>query len=640
MCGIAGIVDYKYPVDVDLLHRMNTRMAHRGPDDSGVFVHQSVGLAHHRLSILDLSRNGHQPMVSECGNYVIIFNGEIYNHKEIRNQIAHKYSFKSQSDTETLLYGFIEYGEQLFSKLNGMFVFSVLDKKNEALYIVRDQLGQKPLYYYQKEHVVLFASELKSMLEYKALDKTIDKTSLVDYINFLWSPGEKTPFQYVHKLLPGHYIKLSSSDPNRFQTIQYYDIPFTGVYSKDSEEEQVFKLQQHLEKAVERQLQSDVPVGFFLSGGLDSSAIVAMAKKLYPQERFPCYTIDSGDQKAEGFSTDLHYARAVAKHLNVSLKEVKVDLDVVSQFDRMIYHLDEPQADAAPLNVLEICKAAQADGIKVLLGGTGGDDLFSGYRRHQILSYEPYFKFTPKWMVDIMKKSVRMLNVDNPSIRRARKVLTDLDKTSFERMFGYYAWISLGINKSLFKEVPNDSLFKAYNPSLYFEMLWDNIPLEKSLLNKSLYWEMKTFLPDHNLNYTDKMSMAVGVETRVPFLDLDLVNFSTAIDPQFKMKGGVTKYILKKAMEPYLPKEVIYRSKTGFGAPVREWVQHNLDDKINRDLSPDAIAARGIFRPANVARLISDNKAGKIDASYTIWSLLAIESWMKQFVDNTIERRV
>jgi len=633
MCGIAGIIDYKYAIDENLLHRMNTRMAHRGPDDSGVLVYQSVGLAHHRLSILDLSRNGHQPMVSDCGNYVIIFNGELYNHKELRTQLAHKYSFKSQSDTETLLYAFIEYGEQLFPKLNGMFAFSVLDKKNEALYIVRDQLGVKPLYYYQKEQVVLFASELKSMLEYKALDKTIDNTSLVDYINFLWSPGEKTPFQYVHKLLPGHYIKLSISDPNRFQKIQYYDIPFTGVYSKDSEEEQIFQLQQHLEKAVERQLQSDVPVGFFLSGGLDSSAVLAMAKKLYPHERFSCYTIDSGDQSAEGFSTDLHYARKVAHHLNMPLTEVKVDLDVVSQFDRMIYHLDEPQADAAPLNVLEICKAAQADGIKVLLGGTGGDDLFSGYRRHQILSYEPYFKVMPKWMVDIMKMSMRPFNINTPAVRRVRKVLTDLDKSSFERMLGYYSWVSLGINKSLFKSFPGDSVLQNYQPSTYFEKLWNDSRSESNLLNKSLYWELKTFLPDHNLNYTDKMSMAVGVETRVPFLDLDLVNFSTTIDPQYKMKGGVTKYILKKAMEPYLPKEVIYRSKTGFGAPVRDWVVNKLDDKINSVLSPEAIAARGIFRPANVARLISDNKAGKIDASYTIWSLLAIESWMKQFVD-------
>ncbi|MDB5273297.1 MAG: asnB1, partial [Chitinophagaceae bacterium] len=392
MCGIAGIVDYINPIDEALLHRMNARMAHRGPDDSGIYKHQSTGFAHHRLSILDLSRNGHQPMISNCGNYVIVFNGEIYNHKEIRNTIAHKYAFQSQSDTETLLYAFIEYGEQLFSKLNGIFSIAILDQRKDELYLVRDQYGVKPLYYYQKDKVVLFASELKSMLEYKSFDRSVDYAALVNYINFLWSPGEKTPFLHVRKLLPGHYIKLSTTRPDRFSIVQYYDIPFTGIYSKLSEEEQVFGLQQRLEKAVERQLQSDVPVGFFLSGGIDSSAILAMAKKLYPKERFPCYTIDSGEDRYEGFSSDLYYAKKVAEHLNVPLKIIRADVDMISHFDQMIYHLDEPQADAAPLNVLEISKAASLDGVKVLLGGTGGDDLFSGYRRHQALNYEPLFQ--------------------------------------------------------------------------------------------------------------------------------------------------------------------------------------------------------------------------------------------------------
>ena len=633
MCGITGIVDFKNAVDENLLRRMNEKLAHRGPDDSGVFIHKNVGLAHHRLSILDLSENGHQPMISVSGDYVIVFNGEIYNHKEIRNQLANKYTFKSHSDTETLLYGFIEYGEALFSKLNGMFAITIFDKGKGELYIVRDQMGVKPLYYYKKDDIVLFASEIKALLAYEAFDKTINTKALVDYINFLWCPGEKTPFQYVQKVLPGHYLKLNVNRLDSIQNVKYYDIPFTGKYNKLSEEEQVFKLQQHLEKAVERQMQSDVPVGFFLSGGLDSSAIVAMAKKLYPNERFPCYTIDSGDQSAEGFSTDLFYARKVAAYLNVELREIKVDIDVVSQFDTMIYHLDEPQADAAPLNVMEICKAAQKDGIKVLLGGTGGDDLFSGYRRHQILNYEPFFNKIPKWFVELMKVSIRPFQLSSPSVRRARKVLTDLDKSTFERMVGYYSWISLGINKSLFTDFSNSEDFKNYQPSHYLEKLWNDCSLESNFLNKSLYWEMKTFLPDHNLNYTDKMSMLYGIETRVPFLDLDLVNYSATIDPQYKMRAGETKYILKKAMEPYLPKEVIYRPKTGFGAPVRDWVVNKLDDKVSKVLSAEAINKRGIFKANNIARLIEDNKKGKLDASYTVWSLLAIESWMQQFVD-------
>jgi len=634
MCGIAGIVDYVNPIDEGLLHRMNKRMAHRGPDGCGIYRHQSVGLAHHRLAILDLSKNGHQPMVSDCGNYVLVFNGEIYNHNELRNTIAHKYSFQSNTDTETLLYAFIEYGDRLFEKLIGIFSFAILDKKKEELYLVRDQFGVKPFYYYQKDKVLLFASELKSMLEYKQFDRSINYNALINYINFLWSPGEHTPFMYAKKLLPGHYIKLSTTNPERISIVKYYDIPFTGVYSEQSEEEQVYELQQRLEKAVERQLQSDVPVGFFLSGGLDSSAVLAMAKKLYPKERFPCYTIDSGDYAFEGFANDLFYAKKVAKHFNVPLKIVKTDVNLINHFDQMIYHLDEPQADAAPLNVFEISKTALNDGVKVLLGGTGGDDLFSGYRRHQVLNYEPLFQLLPRWSVALLKQGFRPFNLANPSIRRVRKVLTDLDKTPFERMFGYYSWISLGINKSLFSEELNSrSTFQEFQPLDEFGELWKNIPNETSLLNRSLYWEMKTYLPDHNLNYTDKMSMALGVETRVPFLDLDLVNFSATVSPRLKMKGNVTKYILKKAMEPYLPSEIIHRPKTGFGAPVRDWVTNKLDTKIQHVLSPEAIDARGIFNSYSVGRLIEDNKSGKIDASYTIWSLLAIESWMKQFVD-------
>ncbi|MDB5273824.1 MAG: asnB1, partial [Chitinophagaceae bacterium] len=246
----------------------------------------------------------------------------------------------------------------------------------------------------------------------------------------------------------------------------------------------------------------------------------------------------------------------------------------------------------------------------------------------------PLFQLVPKWTVGLMKASFRPFNISNPAVRRMRKLLTDLDKSPIERMFGYYSWISLGINKSLFNaELNNDMLFQQYQPLDSFEKLWRNLPNEKSLLNRSLYWEMKTYLPDHNLNYTDKMSMAVGVETRVPFLDLDLVNYSTTIAPKYKMKGNVTKYILKKAMEPYLPKDVINRPKTGFGAPVRDWVVNKLDAKINDVLSTESIEARGIFNPRSVARLIKDNKAGAIDGSYTIWSLLAIESWMRQFVD-------
>ncbi len=393
MCGIVGLIS-KNTAD-DLALSLN-KVSHRGPDDSGLFVYENLGLGHRRLSILDLSENGHQPMISDCGNYVLIFNGEIYNHLEIRTKLNSKYKFKSQSDTETLLYGFIEFGSAVLQMLNGIFAFSIFNKQTKELFIARDQFGVKPLYYYADESLFWFGSEIKSILPLN-FQKDICSMALVNYLTFLYSPGERTPFKKVLKLLPGHYIKLKIDAPINYTIHQYYDIPFDGKLSSKTEEQLIDDLEQKLIKAVERQMLSDVPVGFFLSGGLDSSCIVAIAKKLHPEKRFNCYTIktNDGQDMQEGFANDLHYARMVAQHLDVNLIEVESTVDIVNDFDKMIYHLDEPQADQAPLSVLQICTQARKDGQIVLLGGTAGDDLFSGYRRHQALRMEKYIKFLP-----------------------------------------------------------------------------------------------------------------------------------------------------------------------------------------------------------------------------------------------------
>ena len=371
---------------------------------------------------------------------------------------------------------------------------------------------------------------------------------------------------------------------------------------------------------------SDVPLGFFLSGGLDSSILVAMARKLNPEKEINCYTIrvDSTD----GFTDDLSYAKKVAEYLKVNLTIVDAKTDILKSFDKIIYHLDEPQADPAPINVYNICKAARKDGIKVLIGGTAGDDILSGYRRHQALNFESSIENIPKFLRKSIKNVSLKFNGKSSFIRRFKKLSANIDKSKEERMMGYFSWIDHTTLRHLFLE-PND-----YNCFSYFENLNKFIPNEKSDLNKMLFWEINTFLADHNLNYTDKLSMAVGVEVRVPFLDIELVEFSTNIPPNYKLKGNETKYLLKKVAEKYLPKEVIYRPKTGFGAPVREWILNDMDDLINNYLSKETITKRGIFNFDKVSKLIEDNRKGAIDASYSIWSLLAIESWMRQFYDN------
>lgn len=631
MCGILGLIGN---VTSDNFIKAVNKISHRGPDDHGIFIKGNLALGHQRLSIQDLSENAHQPMHSTDGEWTIIFNGEIYNHLEIRNELADKYAFKSTGDTETLLYAFIEYGESILNRLNGIFSFAIFSHKTKELIIVRDQFGVKPLYYSIQKDSLIFGSEIKSFLEFDSFNAEVDVHAFLHYVTFLWSPGERTPFLQVKKLLPGHYIKLHVDRLSEYTIKKYYEIPFNGTYSKLSEQEIIDNLESHLVKAVERQLLSDVPVAFFLSGGLDSSSIVAIAKRLRPKERLRCYTIKNtgGNLKDEGFADDLGYARKLSVLLDLDLVEVEVNVDIICDFDKMIYHLDEPQADAAPLNVLKICEQAKIDGYKVLLGGTGGDDLFTGYRRHRAINLEYKIQKLPLAFRKFIKRSLSILNNGNSTIRRIKKLTTNFDKHSVDRLYGYFEWLDLSKSKELFSN-RNQNLLKEYEPSLIFKNLLMNIPDEHSLVNKYLYWELRSFLVDHNLNYTDKMSMAVGVEVRVPFLDLDLVKYSTTIPPELKLKGNTVKYVLKKVMEKYLPHEIIYRPKTGFGAPVRQWVTQDLSLKINDYLSKENIESRGVFDYNKISKLISDNKVGKIDGSYPILALMAIESWFRQFVD-------
>lgn len=628
MCGIIGKIGGKYVKPESFLDSLS----HRGPDNIGFFEENNIMLGHTRLSIQDLSENGNQPMFSADNRYVLIFNGEIYNHLEIREEIKDDYVLKSTGDSETVLYAFIKYGISILNRLNGIFALAIYDREKQELIIARDHFGVKPLYIYSDQDQILFSSEIKAFLNVE-IDKSIDYKALINYMTFLWSPGVMTPFLNVKKVLPGHYIKLSLKDESReFTQEVFYNSNFNGAYSRKNEKELIDELEKLLLAAVDRQLLSDVPVGFFLSGGLDSTLLVAMARKLYPDKKFPCFTIDIGNWGgfSDKFVNDIEYAKKSATFLDVDLHIVKADIDIVNDFDKMIWHLDEPQADAAPLNVLNIAKLARENGIKVLIGGTGGDDLFSGYRRHQALYYEVLISKAPVVVRIFLKKIISFLPTQKSGIRRLKKLFLNFDLSQNSRLKGYFQWLSTDKVKSLFNNNHLNSI-QNYDPTLYFDQLSKEIPLEKSILNRVLYWELKTFLVDHNLNYTDKMSMAVGVEARTPYLDLDVVAFSQKLPPELKLKSGVTKYLLKKVAERYLPKEIIYRSKTGFGAPVRKWINEDLSEFIKDRLNPEKLSSQGIFNPEEINKLLEDNKSGKIDASYAIWSVLAIDSWFKQF---------
>jgi asparagine synthase (glutamine-hydrolysing) len=630
MCGISGGIGQKNFSQDEIL----AAIQHRGPDSKGFFQDGNLFLAHTRLSIQDLSDNAKQPMFSEDGRFVIIFNGEIYNHLELRKSIQNEFNFKSTSDTETVLYLFIKYGKEFLSMLNGIFAIVIYDIDKKEIFIARDHFGVKPLYYYNDGKRFLFSSEMKSFLSFD-IDKSLDPKALFNYLTFLWAPGDLVPFEHVKKLLPGHYFQFHISDFLNCKPSKYFEIHFNGKYSTLNENDLINILDQKLCEAVKRQMLSDVPVGFFLSGGLDSSLIVAIAKKLFPEKKMDCFTIDVSDwsDSNENFSDDLVYAKKVASLLNVDLHIVKSEFSISDFFDKIIWYLDEPQADSAPLHVFRITELAKTKGIKVLLGGTAGDDIFSGYRRHQALEYEKYFKLMPLSIRKNIRKLLSLMPKNNLLIRRVSKLSENLDKTVVQRMSGYFNWLSTDSVRQLFSYEYRTQL-NTFNPNEYFDNLLFRIPEEKNLLNQMLYWELNTFLVDHNLNYTDKMSMANGVETRVPYLDKDLIEFSTTIPPTLKMKNGNSKYILKKLAERYLPKDVIYRSKTGFGAPVRKWITHDLEELINQRITEKNLNEYGIFDYKNVCSLINENKLGNVDASYTIWSILAIDSWLKQFVEN------
>ncbi len=627
MCGIVGgFGNEAWPVSQSL-----KVLKHRGPDSEGFFIADNIFLGHTRLSIQDLSENGSQPMYSNDKRYVIIFNGEIYNHWEIRQNDLQEFEFKSSSDTETILYAYIKYGVSFLSKLNGIFSMAIFDTIEKEIFLARDPLGVKPFYFYRDKEIFLFSSELKSFLDFK-IDLNISIPALANYLYFLWSPGEMTPLSNAKKLLPGHYLKFRIDNYVEATPHKYYQINFNGTYSKSSEIELIDQLEKKLLQSVKRQMLSDVPVGFFLSGGLDSSLIVAMARKLFPDKNLPCFTINTKSlSETEGFADDLFYAKQVAKHLNVELNIVNADFDIIKDFDKMIWSLDEPQADSAPLNVLNICKYAREKGIKVLLGGTGADDIFSGYRRHQALSLEKIINKVPILFRNHIANIINHLPSKLPWQRRLRKLTVDLNKDVLQRMSGYFSWLPYNVVFSLFTPKMKEQLCN-YNPSLQLEELNKDIPDEKSLLNQMLYWEINSFLVDHNLNYTDKLAMATSVEVRVPYLDVDVVEFSTKIPPGLKLKNKETKYILRKVAEKYLPQSIIYRKKTGFGIPIRKWILEDMEPMIKERLSREKILEKGIFDPDMVWNLIQDSKNGKIDASYSIWALLAIDSWITQFI--------
>jgi asparagine synthase (glutamine-hydrolysing) len=645
MCGVLGHVHFEKPGTASVTAAQTdeaiSALVHRGPDDRGLFRDPNCRLllGHTRLSILDPTDCGHQPMLSHDGQVAIAFNGEIYNFRELRECLqASGANFRSQSDTEVILRMYerqrpqtaLQWGEFLRA-LNGIFAMAIWDQERQELVLARDALGVKPLYHIRTGACFAFASELKALRPLVRNPESADTLAVSQYLSFLWAPGERTLWPGAMKLEPGSLLRIRTSGEITQST--WYRLPcFRGPRrSSDSAATMSGQTAVHLRQAVHRQMVSDVPLGAFLSGGLDSSSVVAFAREVDPHIR--CFTIETPNGTDAGFVDDLPYARKVAQHLGVTLDVVRVDAeDLATELEEMVWHLDEPIADPAPLNVLHISRAARQCGIKVLLSGAGGDDLFTGYRRHQALLRERYWSWLPKPVRREMRGMSLYLDARKSFGRRVRKALSGAELDGDDRIINYFRWMDSPRVHALLSPELRAEIADRRPEQPMIDFLAD-LPTSTPPLERMLALEQRFFLADHNLTYADKMSMAVGVEVRVPFLDLDLVEFAATIPPHLKQHGSCSKWILKRAMRGILPDDVIHRPKAGFGVPLERWLREDLREWIHDLLSEHMLRRRGLFDPVAVHRLVEDNEAGRVQASYTILSLACIEVWCRRFID-------
>ena len=628
MCGVTG---FSGNFDLEILKSSINILSHRGPDDHGFYIDNDkfIGLGHTRLSILDLSKNGHQPMMSSDEKNILVFNGEIYNFKDLKSMLQKEgYNFKSTSDTEVLLYLYQNKGIEFLKMLNGIFSIGIYDVKTNELIIMRDGLGIKPLYYFSDSNNFAFSSEIKALLPFMEGNTDINFNSINRHLTYLWNPGEDTLFNSIKKVEPGYYLVIKDGKIKKKN--KWFELPQSKKNIKyTNRKDAIMGVTNSLKNAVKRQLVSDVPVGAFLSGGLDSSSLVALAKDV---QKIDCFTIEPFGGSDIDTTNDLPYAKEVAKYLKVNLNIVKINSEKLSNdLEQMVWQLDEPLADPAALNVLYIAREAKKMGIKVLLSGSGGDDIYTGYRRHIAFKYDSIVTMMPMILRKQLENFTNSLDKRKTMGRRFSKLFENATLNGDEKIISYLKWTQPQVLSKLYTKKLKDNVCSAKTdkPMRDFLMEIDDTthPIDKMLLV-----EQRFFLADHNLIYTDKMSMAAGIEVRVPFLDNEVLEAAAKLPINYKISGANPKWILKKAMEGYLPKNIIYRKKSGFGAPLRRWMKYELRDMVSKYLSRESLTNRGLFNYEEVIKLINDNDKGINDASYTLFSLICIEIWCRRFI--------
>jgi asparagine synthase (glutamine-hydrolysing) len=625
MCGIHGLIHFDgEPVEAALLSAMGDLTRHRGPDDEGLHLDGACGIGMRRLSIIDLA-GGHQPLSNADDSIWLVCNGEIYNYRELRGELQGRgYHFKTGSDSEVLLALYEIEGDDFVQRLNGMFAFALWDTRRRRLLIGRDRLGIKPIYVLQDGRRLAFSTEAKALLSLPGVRTELDRSALADYLHLGYVAAPHCLFKGLRKLPPATLLSVEDGAVHEWRYWRVGDC----IDREASEAQWIERARAQMERSVAMQMVSDVPIGAFLSGGVDSSAVVGYMAR-HSDQPIRTYAIGFEGGEAEALYNELPFARQVAQRFGTQHREIVVKPDVVGLLPRLLWHMDEPIADTAFITTYLVSDFARQD-VKVILSGVGGDELFGGYRRYLGGHYAARFQALPHWARRAASMAAQRLPADRHSkllnvMRLAKGFVASAEMGADERYRSYLQVIGREAVAALLLDPPSggdDLLAQAFRGAGTTDEL-----------NRLLAVDAETQLPDDLLMLTDKMSMAVSLECRVPLLDHQLVELAASMPAAIKLRGGQLKHIMKAALAPMLPDDILHRKKRGFGTPMGAWLKKELKPVLKALLSPEVVRGRGLFNPGVVEGLMADHAANRSDGTDALLTLMNLEIWSRVYLD-------
>lgn len=633
MCGLSGIVDLKSAREPDcaLLHRMNETLFHRGPDEGGTHFEAGVALGHRRLSIIDLS-SGQQPLFNEDYSVVVVFNGEIYNFPELMDELkAHGHQFRTHCDTEVIVHAWEQWGEACVERFRGMFAFALWDRTRQTLFLARDRLGVKPLFYAELDDGhILFASELKALLMHPRLRRDIDPQAVEEYFAYGYVPEPRTIFSSTKKLSPGYTLTLRRGEPMRAPQ-QYWDVPFTPGAALSLQDAQ-HELIERLTEAVRIRLVAEVPLGAFLSGGVDSSAIVALMAGLSAK---PVNTCSIGFSDPE--YNESAYAEIVARRYATDHHTGLVEADDFDLIDKLANLYDEPYADSSAMPTYRVCQLARKN-VTVALSGDGGDENLAGYRRYRWFMLEERMRGAlPLGLRKPVFGSLARLYPKADWAPRAFRAKSTFEALARDSVAGYFHGVST-LSDAMRSRIFSASFKRDLQGYQAVEVLRGHAaksPTEDAL-SLIQYLDMKSYLVGDILTKVDRASMAHALEVRVPLLDHKLVEWMSGLPASLKLHNGEGKYLFKKALEPYLPQEILYRSKKGFAVPLAAWFRGPLRTRVREALASPVLADTGLFDMREVTALVNEHQSGQREHSTVLWTLLMFEAFQRQVINGQL----